>query len=49
MPCLRQFTLVVVARLMGSLFQVLGPPYDKLCTPNFDLREGKSAWLLHYR
>ena len=37
MLCLKQFMLVAVLRLLGSLFQVLGPIYDKLCIPNFDL------------
>ena len=46
MSCLKQFTLVVVLRLLGSLFQVLGSTYDKLCIPNFDLRKGNFIFLL---
>ena len=38
--------LVAVLRLLGSLFQVLGPTYDKLCIPNFDLRDGNFNFLL---
>ena len=40
MSCLKQFTLVAVLRLLGSLFQVLGPTYKRLCIPNLDLRKG---------
>ena len=46
MLCLKQFMLVVVLRLLGSLFQVLGPTYDRLCIPNFDLRKGNYNFLL---
>ena len=35
MLCLKQLTLLVVLRLLGSLFQVLNPTYGKLCIPNF--------------
>ena len=46
MPCLKQLMLVVVLRLLGSLFQVLGPTYDRLCIPNFDLPKGNFNFLL---
>ena len=49
MSCLKQFTLVAVLRLLGSLFQVLGPTYDKLCIPNFNLRDGNFNFLLQER
>ena len=55
MSCLKQFTLAAVLRLLGSLFKVLDPKYDKLCIPNFDLLKGNfnfcynSALVLHYR
>ena len=38
--------LVAVLRLLGSLFQVLGPTYNRLCMPNFDLRKGNFNFLL---
>ena len=38
--------LVVGLRLLGSLFQVLGPTYDKLCIPNFGLRKVNFSFLL---
>ena len=40
MSCLKQFTLVWVLRLLGSLFQALGPTYDKAGIPNLDLQKG---------
>ena len=46
MACLKEFTLVAVLRLLGSLFQVLGPTYNRLCMPNFDLRKGNFNFLL---
>ena len=46
MLCLKQFTLLVVLRLLWSLFQVQGPIYDKLCIPNFRLCEGNFNFLL---
>ena len=46
MLCLKQFMLVAVLRLLGSLFQVLGPMYDRLCIPNFDLRKANFNFLL---
>ena len=49
MSCLKQFNLKVVLRLLGSLFQVLSPTYDKLCIPNFDLRKGNFNFLLQER
>ena len=47
MSCLKQFTLVAVLRLLGSLFKVLGPTCDKLCIPNsnFDLQKGNFSFL----
>ena len=30
--------LVAVLRLLGSLFQVLGPTYDRLSIPNLDVQ-----------
>ena len=36
-------------KMIGSLFQVLGPTYDKLCIPNFDLRDGNFNFLLQER
>ena len=47
--CAVEFTLVVVLRLLGNLFQVLGPTYDKLYFPNFDLRKGNLIFLLQER
>ena len=38
--------LVTVLRLLGSLFQVLGPTYNRLCMPSFDLRKGNFNFLL---
>ena len=49
MSCLKQFTLVAVLRLLGSLFQVLGPTYHTLCIPNADLRKGNFNFLLQQR
>ena len=46
MLCLKQFMLVLVVRLLGSLFQVLGPTYDRLSIPYFDLRKGNFNFLL---
>ena len=46
MSGLKQFTLVAVLRLLGSLFQVLGPTYDRLCIPNFDLQKGSFNFFL---
>ena len=43
---LKQFTLVAVLNLLGSLFQILGPTYNKLCIPNFDLQKGYFIFLL---
>ena len=43
---LKQFMLVAILRLLGSLFQVLGPMYDRLCIPNFDLWKGNFNFLL---
>ena len=47
MSCVIQFTLVAVLRLLGSLCQVLGPTYDRLCIPNFDLRKGNFLLQAH--
>ena len=33
-------------RLSGSLFLVLGPTYDRLCIPNFDLGKDNFSFLL---
>ena len=49
MLCLKQFVLVTVLWLLGSLFQVLGPAYNKLCIPNFDLQKGNFNFLLQQR
>ena len=49
MSCLKEFTLVAVLRLLGSLFQVLGPKYDKLCIRNLDLQKGNFNFLLQER
>ena len=49
MLCLKQFTLAAVLRLLGSLFQVLGPTKDRLYIPNFVLRKGNFNFLLHQR
>ena len=46
MSCLKQFMPVAILRLLGSLFQVLGPTHDKLCIPNFDLQKGNFNFLL---
>ena len=48
MSCLKQFTLVAVLRLFGSLLKVLGRMYDRLCIPNFDLRKGNLNFLLQH-
>ena len=47
MSCVIQFKLVAVLRLLGSLCQVLGPTYDRLCIPNFDLRKGNFLLQTH--
>ena len=42
---------VAVLRLLGSLFQVLDPIYDKLCVLNLNLQKGNcynNTWLHHY-
>ena len=39
----------MVLRLLGSLFQALGPTYDKLYITNFDLRKGNFNFLLRER
>lgn len=44
--CLKQFELVAVLRLLGSLFEVLGPTYDKLWFLNFTLQKGNFKFLL---
>ena len=49
MSCLKQFPLIAVLSLLGSLFQVLGPTYDKPCIPNFELRRGNFSFLLQER
>ena len=36
-------------RLLGSFFQVLGPTYDKLCIPNFNLQKGNFNFVLQKR
>ena len=41
--------MIAVLRLLESLFQVLGPTYDKLCIRNFDLRKGNFHFLLQQR
>ena len=41
--------LVAVLRLLETLFQVLGPTHDKLCTPNFDLPKDNFDILLQDR
>ena len=46
---LKAITLVAVLRLLGSLLQVLGPTYDKLFIPNFDIRKGNFNLLLQER
>ena len=46
MSYLKQFMLAAVLRLLESLFQVLGPMYDRLCIPNFDLWKGHFNFLL---
>ena len=40
MSCLKQFTLVAILKLLGSLFPAQGPTYDKLYIPNFNLQKG---------
>ena len=47
--CLKQYTLVVVLRLLRDLLQVLGPTCDKFCIPDFDLRKGNFNVLLQER
>ena len=49
MSYIKQFTLVAALRLLGSLFQVLGPMYDRLCIHNFDLRKDNFKVLLQQR
>ena len=49
MSCFKKFTMVAVLMLLGSLFQVLGPTYDKLCIPNFDLRKDNFNFFLQER
>ena len=49
MLCLKEFRLVGPLMLLGSLFQVLSPTYDKLCTPNFDLQKDNLNFLLKQR
>ena len=51
MSCFKPFTLVTVLLVtaLGSLFQVLGPTYDKLFNPNFVLRKGNFNFLLQVR
>ena len=46
---LKQFTLVAVLKLLESLWQVLGPIYDRLCITNFDLRKGSFSVFLQQR
>ena len=41
--------LVAILTSLGSLFQVLGPTYDKVCISNFDLRKGSFNFLLQER
>ena len=41
--------LVAVLRLLGSLLEVLGPTFDRLCIPNVDLRKGNFKFLLQQR
>ena len=38
-----------ILRLLGNLFQVLGPTYNKLCILNFDLRKSNFNFLLQER
>ena len=49
MSCLKQLTLVVVLMFLGSLFQVLGTAYNKLCIPIFNLQKGNFNFLLQQR
>ena len=49
MSCLKQVTLVAVLRLMGSLFQLLGPTYDKLYFPSFDLQKVNFSFFTRVR
>ena len=49
MSILKQFTLVAVLRLLGSLYQVLGPTYDRLRIPNFVLRKGNFIFFCYNR
>ena len=49
MSRLKEHTLVLVVRLLMSLFQVLGPTYDKLCILNFDLPKRNFNFLLQER
>ena len=46
MLCLKQFTLVAILKLLGSLFQAQGPTYGKLYIPNFNLQKGNFDFLL---
>ena len=38
--------LVAILRLLGSLFEVLGPTYNRLCIPNFVSQKGNLSFLL---
>ena len=49
MSRLKEHTLVLVLRLLVSLFQVLGPTYDKLCILNLDLPNRNFNFLLQER
>ena len=54
MLCLKQFTLVAILKLLGSLFQAQGPTYGKIYITISTYKKVISIicynnmWLLHY-